>query len=251
MDESATRLTKGKVSTPASEYEIIHIMHNIYQSVSQYAVRGIGISVPGLTDVEKGILLTAGNVHCLEGCCLTEKLSAVCDGIPVIIENDGKAAGLAEAWIGAAKDVKNCYVLVFGTGVAGVNIRNGEVLRGSHLIAGEASHYIIGGNRKKIKPQKFHYYGTVPTVQRIEKLLNMEKRVLSGEEIFRLYRAGNEIVQHEIEDWWYAIALQCYNISLMLDPDIICIGGGVSEEPLFVEGIKNMFTKFINHPDSS
>lgn len=48
--------------------------------------------------------------------------------------------------------------------------------------------------------QKFHYYGIVPTVHRIEKLLQMENNSLSGEEVFWLYRDGNEIVRNEIED---------------------------------------------------
>ncbi|MDO4328822.1 MAG: ROK family protein [Lachnospiraceae bacterium] len=238
MDEAAHVLMKGKFPTPSNEMEILRSMQNIYQSTQEYQIRGIAVSVPGLTDVKNGILLTAGTVHGLDGCHLGEKLSAVCDGKPVVIENDGKAAGLAEAWLGAAKGAESCCVLVFGTGVGSVSIRNGEVLRGSHLIAGEASHWIIGGTREQIKPQKFHYYGTVPTVHRIEKLLQMENNSLSGEEVFWLYRDGNEIVRNEIEDWWYAIALQCYNISLMLDPDVICIGGGVSEESLFVDGIR-------------
>lgn len=238
MDNAANVLVKGKIPTSLKEEEILNDMWEIYQSTLEHNVKGIAVSVPGLTDVKNGILITAGMVHGLEGCHLGDKLSGVCDGLPVVIENDGKAAGLAEAWLGAAKNVESCCVMVFGTGVASVSIRNGEVLRGSHLIAGEASHFIIGGNREQIKPQKFHYYGTVPTVHRIEELLHVEKNSLNGEAIFQLYREGNEIVQAEIEDWWYAIALQCYNVSLMLDPDVICIGGGVSEEPLFVEGIQ-------------
>lgn len=66
---------------------------------------------------------------------MVEELSSICDNIKVSIENDGKAAALAEVWVGAAKDVQNCCVLVFGTGIAGSTILNRKVVRGNHLIA--------------------------------------------------------------------------------------------------------------------
>lgn len=238
MDAEVNIRCKGKIPTALTEQQILADMYGIYEAVREYCPMGIAVSVPGLTDVENGILLTAGMAHGLKGCHLKERLSELCGGLPVVIENDGKAAGLAEAWKGAASDVESCCILIFGTGVGSAYIRNKEVLRGKHLIAGEYSHFIIGGDRTRIKPQKFHYYGTVPTIMRIEKHLGMEENSLDGETVFQLYRNGNEIVQEEIEDWWYAIALQCYNLSLMFDPEVICIGGGVSAEPLFVEGIK-------------
>ena len=46
-----------------------------------------------------------------------------------------------------------------------------------------------------------------------------------------------------MKEWFYAIAVQCFNLSLIVDPDVICIGGGVSANPLFIQGIKEAVHK--------
>ena len=58
---------------------------------------------------------------------------------PVILENDGKAAAMAELANGALKDCCNAAVFIIGTGVGGGIIANGQLVRGVHFTAGEYS----------------------------------------------------------------------------------------------------------------
>ena len=236
MDENANITQKGKIPTLKEKDEILESMHQLYLDVKDEGIQGIAMSVPGLIDVEKGIMVTAGAIGALYGCHMAEELSALCDGVKVSVENDGKAAAYAEAWLGAAKDVPNCYVLGFGTGIAGAAIINKKALRGPRLIAGEASGFPVLGNRHDIKPVKFAHYSTIATCKKAAEALGKEN--MSGEELFELYKAGNEAVVDIVEDWWYMIALQCNYLQLVVDPDVICIGGGISAEPLFIEGIQ-------------
>lgn len=245
MDDDANIIKKGKVPTLKEKEDIIESFHKLYEEHKHLGLKGIAMSVPGLIDVENGIMITSGAIRTLDGCHLAEELSAMCDGIKVSLENDGKAAGLAEAWKGAAKDVDNCCVLAFGTGIAGATILNKKAIRGNHLIAGEASRFPLATNHHTIKPVSFAAYSTIGMVKKLEAMLGYEPGTFSGEEIFKLYREGHELVVEEVEEWFYQIAVQCYNLSLVVDPDVICIGGGVSADPLFIEGIQK-YVRLIN-----
>ena len=239
LDGDGNILEKSKIPTVNDRQKLLTSMQEIYFKYKDRNLNGIAMSVPGLVDVEKGIMHTSGAITSLEGIHMAEELSALCDNIKVSVENDGKAAALAEAWIGAAKDVPNCCVLGFGTGIAGATIIDKKAIRGNHLIAGEASWYPISYDRKANNIRSFMDYSTYGVVKQVEVALGKEKGTMSGEEVFQLYEEGNEAVTEIMKDWFYVIAVQCYNLSLIVDPDVICIGGGVSANPLFIQGIKD------------
>lgn len=239
LDDNGNIIEKSKIPTINDREILLDSLKKIYLKSKKHKLKGIAMSVPGLVDVKKGIMHTSGAITSLTGIHMVEELSSICDNIKVSIENDGKAAALAEVWVGAAKDVQNCCVLVFGTGIAGSTILNRKVVRGNHLIAGEASWYPIAYNSKENDVKCFMEYSTYGIVRRVEVELNKDKDCMSGEDVFRLYEEGNEIVTEIMKDWFYTIAVQCYNLSTIIDPDIICIGGGVSANPSFINGIKN------------
>src|SRR5262249_19156107 len=61
-------------------------------------------------------------------------------GVPVVLEHDVRAAGLAECTLGRARGVADCLVVVIGTGIAGVIVSRGMVVRGATALAGEIGH---------------------------------------------------------------------------------------------------------------
>ena len=141
LDEQGTISEKGKFATHTQDKELfLGDVKNTYNKYKNQSLKGIAMSIPGLVDVKSGMLVRGGSLKCMQNICITKEVSDICDGLPVSVENDGKCAGLAEAWIGAAKAVPNCCVLAFGTAVAGAVIIDKKVLHGSNLIAGEASY---------------------------------------------------------------------------------------------------------------
>ncbi len=103
---------------------------------------GVGISLPGLTNSEKGInynFLNFGNISLSE--LLRKKV-----GKPVYIINDAQARALAELIFGKAKNVKNTLVIYLGMGLGTGLILNGELYRGSFGFAGEFSHIPVVDN---------------------------------------------------------------------------------------------------------
>jgi glucokinase len=103
---------------------------------------GIGIGVPGLIYLEKGIIAKAPNLPGWEDFPLRDLLEAELQ-CPVILENDANAAALGEVWMGAGHDVDDLVLLTLGTGIGGGIISKGQVLHGYLGMAGELGHITV------------------------------------------------------------------------------------------------------------
>lgn len=201
-------------------------------------IQGIAVSTPGAVDVEKGIIYNGGNLPFLHESHFRDLLSARCDHLPVAVENDGKCAGLAEAWIGAAKDVQDAIVLAFGTGIAGAVIKNKRIHRGNRLIAGEVS-FLINEMDRHQKPVIWaHQNSALLLGQNLSLAKGQPKDTYNGEEFFAFVEEKDPDALDILADFCYKIAVQTYNLTLIFDPDIICIGGGISEQPALIEEIR-------------
>lgn len=238
MSKEGEILEKGKLPTICDDKEaFLQELAGIYKRYED--VEGIAVSCPGRVDTKTGIIYGGGSARCLDNVCLPEELSGLCGGVPVSVENDGKCAGLAEVWLGAAKDVDNCCVMAFGTGVAGAVIRNRKVIHGNHLIAGEFSFLLHPVSREGLKTEYFGKdYSAVGIVKQAEKRLGLEQGSLTGEKLFQMAKEQVKETQEVLENFYFRVAVQCYNLQYMFDPDIICIGGGISEQPAVTEGIR-------------
>jgi len=101
-------------------------------------VRGVGLAVPGLVDVAAGRGLLSVNLgwHDVE----VREVVAAALRLPVAVEHDVTAAGLAERALGAAAGVDDVLVVVLGTGISAVVFANGQLVRGGRGQAGELGH---------------------------------------------------------------------------------------------------------------
>ncbi|MCM1272664.1 MAG: ROK family protein [Clostridium sp.] len=234
-----------------------------YRSLKQqYDIEGIAVSLPGQIDIENGIVYGGGILKYLDRVKLGARISKRCDNLRVSLENDGKCAALCEAWLGNASDSENAYVLVIGTGIGGGMIINHHVHHGSSFMAGEVSYVIDNMKRNQVDSIR-----TAETIQglsatldsmpysmsarcstggicnRVSKLKGMNIKDISGELIYKWASEGDEQIADVLEDWYFEIAKACVNIYCIFNPDIILIGGGISAQPLFVEGIQKYVDK--------
>ena len=243
IDEECHLTKTSKIKTPyESQEHFLKTLQNIYLSYRNENIQGIAMSVPGKIDIEKGVMLTSGALVYLEGLELAEKLSALCNHLPVSVENDGKAAALCESWVGQAKDCQSCVVLIFGSGVGGGIVMNHQVLRGLDLIAGEFSPIFVDLHQGQYES----FAGTYSTLAIVKKVQDIKQdENIDGEAMMQLYRQQDEEVVAVLEDWFDAIAKFCYNIDNIINPECICIGGGISQDPLFVEKIQEKDSNLI------
>lgn len=250
------------IEADGSVERFLNTIYNIYSKYKEKNIEGIAMSLPGLIDVENGIVYGGGTLKYLDKVHLGKLLTEKCDGLRVALENDGKCAALCESWKGNAKDVKDAYVLVLGTGVGGGMIINHRVHHGCNLIAGEVSytiHNMVRQQAESITPIETidTIEATIETIPyiagsccsttglrgKVAKYKNISLYDIKGEDIFKWAAEGDTGIQNILEDWYFEIAKMCMNIYMLFNPEIILIGGGISVQPLVIEGVRRYTDK--------
>lgn len=231
-------LTKGKTKTPTKNMEdFMDAIVEIYSEFKSY-VSGVAFSMPGIIDSDTGYAVHGGSLEFIHQINLKEILEEKIDQT-LVIENDGKSAALGEVWKGKLQGIKDGIALIIGTGIGGGIIANGQLIKGHHLAAGEFSMIRTDGQLPLSKEKIFANKGSaVKLVKRAAKALGEDPEHYSGVEFFIEIKAGNQKVEQLFSQYCQTIAAQIMNFQTMFDPEVFVIGGGMSEEPLFVEGIQ-------------
>ena len=138
MDEQMNRFDAGSVPTPQDTQE--HFLDTIYALYAPHKdeVDGIAMALPGFVDANTGYVSNGGALLYNTGTQVGQLVRERC-GCRVTLENDGKAAAIAELRAGALQGCCNAAVFIIGTGVGGGIIANGQLVRGVHFTAGEYS----------------------------------------------------------------------------------------------------------------
>ncbi len=262
MTEEGVIEEKGKIPT-ANKLgdgieEFLESIGRIYdQFQTRGNVQGIAMGLPGQVDVEKGIVYGGGGLRYMDDVPLGKLLSERCGGLPVSLENDAKCTALAEVWLGNAKDVQDACVVVFGTGIGGGVIKDRKVHRGNHLLAGEVSYCIEGMKREdldRVTPiEKIvcleEANDQIPFLQaakcstfglcwRVARAKGISVDEVDGEKIYQWAAEGDPVATNVLEDVYFDIAKLCINLYVTFDPEVILIGGGISAQPAFIQGIQ-------------
>lgn len=263
MKADGTIVDKGKFETKNKEGDtvddFVDSLVAVYDNYKTYTViEGISMSLPGQIDVENGIVYVGGALPFLHKVRLGKLMSDRCDHKPVTLENDAKCAALAEIWKGNASDYTNAVLFIIGTGVGGGVIIDRKVHRGNRMIAGEfsyifdtitreeAEHNLLNVDDVELLEDKYgdgiyslsKAAATYSLRVRVSKEKNIPLEQVTGELIYKWSDEGDEICSNALKDMYFAIAKQCLNMYVILNPDVILIGGGISSEPRFIEGIR-------------
>lgn len=199
----------------------------------------VGICTPGAIDPTSGRLKNSNTV-CLIAQPLKEDLEERL-GLPVFMENDANCFALAEAELGAAKGYAMVFGVIMGTGVGGGIVINGKIHRGPNHIAGEWGHHVLYPNGNEC------YCGNKGCVETYISGPALEKQWqdLTGEKHQLKYIANFKYHQQYVQ--WKDSFLLNYGRALahiidILDPDVIVLGGGVSNvDMLYNEGIEAVY----------
>jgi glucokinase len=207
-----------------------------------YEVGGVCLAVPGFILARENKILSAANLEAIEGIPLKEELGGR-TGLRVTVENDANAAAWGEFRFGAGKDVEDLILVTLGTGVGGGVISHGDLLRGARGTGGELGHITVlptgprcgCGNRGCLEALAS---GTAiarraqkAATEQPDSLLGRlaEERAPLGEDVLDLARKGDEAAVKVLREagTWLGVGLATFvNI---FDPEVIAIGGGVSE----------------------
>ena len=157
--------------------------------------------------------------------------------------NDAKAAGLCEFELGNAKGYKSSAFLIIGTGTGGCICDENGVIYGKDAFAGEF-HNMPFMNAKIGGLDKMGDYASITGLVNLynEKAAEYDK-VQYGYEVSHKYLNGDRIAVSSVEEWIRNIVAQLLVITVFYNPEVICIGGGISEEDWFIDKVSAQYKK--------
>ena len=239
MDEKGCFIEKSSFPTPKKSLtEFLDAIDIIVQNFKEsYLIKGLAVSLPGAVNVETGIVDGITALPYIHGPNM-KKLLEERTGLPVELENDANCAGLAEGWIGAARDVKDYLCVVIGTGVGGAVVLDKKVRHGKNGFAGEFGYMVIENNAGQKTGETLSSVAAVGgLINQVTKRKGLETDALDGKMIFDLAENGDTDAQDEIEKFYQRIAVGIYNLQFILDPEKILIGGAISHREGFIDRI--------------
>ena len=237
MGQDATILSRGKIPTPQEgREELVDAIGRLYDEMPD--VEGIAISMPGIIDTENGYCVMGGALSYNDDFYFRHVLYERCP-VKIVLENDAKCAAMAEAGMGALKDVRDGLVLIFGTMIGGGIIHDHKLLRGRHFSAGEVSYIIPHAERKVSYENVWGNCNGTPRLCRIyAEKKGIDQSEVDGLMVFNGVKAGEEEAIESLNRFTRGIAVQIFNLQTVLDPERIAIGGGISAQPLLIEYIR-------------
>jgi len=234
--------------------QVLHVIERLIRRAGgKHSLQGIGLCVPGPLDTQKGLILNAPNLPGWQRVPLRPTISKRF-GLPVKVENDANAAGLAEVLFGAAVGYRHVFYVTVSTGIGtGIVVnrriyhgKNGAAGEGGHVSIDSHSHYRCGcgalghiealasgpamARRARVRLEQEH-----TTASRLRDLAHRNPSRITPEMIERAARAGDAVARSIVEETGFYLGVWLAGIITLLDPEVIVIGGGVSRigQPLF------------------
>lgn len=199
-------------------------------------IRGIGIGAPGVTLHQQGIVTWAYTLH-WENFPLKSRLSERYD-LPITVDNDVNLAALGELWFGAGQNYQDMVLVAIGTGIGAGVIIDGSLYRGSKEASGEIGNMLPG---RDFLGKNYRDFGALESVAsgtgiaaRARELLSSQRSTrdlndLTAESIFEAARCGESWAWTVINETVDYLAIAVANLVSAFDPEIIVLGGGVSQ----------------------
>lgn len=236
MDEDAQLFERGMVKTPQDT--LAHFLAELKSLYETYEAQidGIAMSLPGTIDSELGKIYAPGGLAYNENVNLVEQMHAFTN-LPIVLENDGKSAALAELWKGNLQECRDGVVLVIGSGIGGGIIVDGRLRKGSHLFAGEFS-FVFQGEPNSFMDIWAMKGSTTALLMDVAKRKHWDVKQLDGIQVFDMIAQNDEDACAALKNLAKSIATGIFNLQAILDPKKFLIGGGISKQPVLLSAIQ-------------
>ncbi len=250
LSPSGQELLRKRIPTKQGNYQdtiqsIRDLVCFAEQKVGQTGCVGIGI--PGSISKKTGLVKNANSVW-LIGKPFQKDLSDAL-GRDVRISNDANCFALSEAVDGAGKDAQTVFGVILGTGTGGGLVINKQVIAGVNGVAGEWGHNPLPWAQGDEQPGPLCYCG----------LLGCIETFLCGPALAQMFETatGTQIsakeiadLPHDITDPFFALyedrlARALASVINVFDPDVIVLGGGLSNMDRWYETVPRLWTKWV------
>lgn len=200
----------------------------------------VGVSAPGVIK-DHTVISKTGPTTCIMYHTNIEREIQARIHASTYVMNDAKAAAYCEYHLGASKNTTSSAYLIIGTGLGGCSIEDGVIKEGRDHLAGEFSCLPFSVSLGRIITAA-HFASMSALIEIYNKF--SRDPVKYGDEVCRRYLENEKSAIWAMNDWILNIAAILINMSLTYNPDVICIGGGISEETWFFELLSQTFMKY-------
>ena len=253
MDDDGKELLRHRVVTPKNDYGAIlrTIVNLVRKADIELSEQGtIGIGTPGAISRATGLLKNSNSVV-LNGQPLLKDLEGMLNR-PIHISNDANCFALSEAIDGKAVGETVVFGVIVGTGTGGGVVVNREVLTGLNAIAGEWGHNPLPWAYDDERPGPQCYCGKQGCIETFLSGPGMSRdhEAIAGERldpktiVARASRgnAGCEATLQRYED---RMARSLAHVINILDPDVIVLGGGMSNIQRLYENVPRLWGHYV------
>jgi fructokinase len=237
LDTGGREVLRERIATPRDSYEsaVRAIAGLVEATEAKLGVKGsVGVGIPGAISPKTGLVKNANSVV-LIGHPLDKDLSAAL-ARPVRVENDANCFALSEASDGAAAGARVVFGVITGTGVGGGVVVDGRVITGAHAVGGEWGHNALPRpTLDEVQHAPDCYCGKKgcietwccgPALARLYETSTGTAKALP--DIVAAAAQGEQAALAALENFYDRLARALSEIVNILDPDVIVMGGGVS-----------------------
>ena len=253
LNNQGIEVLRRRMSTPQGDYAAtLHAIENLVHSAeAELGQRGsVGIGTPGAISKATGLLKNPNSVH-LNGKPVLQDLETLLQR-KVMISNDANCFALSEATDGAASGASVVFGVIIGTGVGAGIVVNGKVLTGPNGIAGEWGHNPLPWPEADGLPGPECYCGQKGCIETflsgpgMTKLHQKESgESLSPEVIVARAEEGDKACVLSMQQYENRLARALAHVINILDPDVIVLGGGMSNIERLYANVPQLWTRWV------
>lgn len=199
-------------------------------------IAGVGIGLPGLIDVPRGVVIFMPNIPGWKNIPLRRIIQSKLK-LPVFMDNDVNLIALGEWKLGAGKGYKNLVCITLGTGVGGGLILDGALYRGEGFVAGEIGHIPLNERGPACNCGGTgcfeRYVGNRTLMDKAVRMFG--RKNMRIEDTFVLASRGNALALRFWRETATHIGNALVGVINLLNPRLVVIGGGVASNYKFME----------------
>lgn len=256
------QLLRERIETPVDDYlgiiaAVVTLVGRIEESTEQHRLDSndltcqIGIGTPGSVSQLDGTMKNC-NSTCLNGRFFAADLEAAL-GRPLRLANDANCFTLSEAVDGAGKDSPVVFGVILGTGVGGGIVVNGRLLGGPNAIGSEWGHNTLPGVGTEFEDEcRRCYCGRANCIETYlsgpglaETYRRLSGEVTTAEAVASAAGAGDNRALKALAVYQQQLAYSLSQVVNIIDPDVIVLGGGVSNIPSLYSKIPQLWAPYI------
>ena len=253
LDEAGSELVRRRSATPAGDYgatirAITGLVGEIERGLGRRGTVGVGM--PGAISPATGLVKNANSVWLL-GKAFHRDLAAAL-GRPVRVANDANCFAVSEAVDGAAAGAAVVFGVILGTGVGGGVAIRGRALDGANAIAGEWGHNPLPWPRDDERPGRRCYCGKAGCVETFLSgpgvMADYQAATglrLEPEALLRRAEAGEAAAEAALSRYEDRLARGLASVINLLDPDVIVLGGGLSNIRRLYENVPRCWGEYV------